>query len=198
MTNVFYKILGITILVALITSLNIYGVKKKYNAEIKRLKNNCEVLQKQKEDYVILDSINCSKIKDLKLTNKEFEQTIANNEKLIKELKQKKSKEIKKYSEVVTKTEYQIVTKIDTVKTKPSNKIVFYDKYLSINCKIDSGKIYGNISLIDSLILTKTIERKRFLGFLWKMNQIKNEEYNIAAKNPHTTINDFKVITIEK
>ena len=59
MTNVFYKILGITILVALITSLNIYGVKKKYNAEIKRLKNNYEVLQKQKEDYVILDSINC-------------------------------------------------------------------------------------------------------------------------------------------
>ena len=198
MTNVFYKILGITILVALITSLNIYGVKKKYNAEIKRLKNNCEVLQKQKEDYVILDSINCSKIKDLKLTNKEFEQTIANNEKLIKELKQKKSKEIKNYSEVVTKTEYQIISKIDTVRLKPLNKITFYDNYLSINCRIDSGKIYGNISLIDSLILTKTIERKRFLGFLWKTNQIKNEEYNIAAKNPHTTINDFKVITIEK
>ena len=56
----------------------------------------------------------------------------------------------------------------------------------------------GKIITRDSLLITESVQYKRFLNFLWKTKRIKKREFDIVSKNPYTKITGFEVITIEK
>jgi len=56
----------------------------------------------------------------------------------------------------------------------------------------------GTIRMRDSLLVVETVKRKRFLGFLWKTKRIKNRQWDIVSKNPHTSIDDIRVVRLQE
>ena len=76
--------------------------------------------------------------------------------------------------------------------------IEYSDKWVDFDGCIKNNTFSGKIITRDSLLITETVQYKRWLGFLWKTKRIKNREFDIVSKNPHTKITGFEVITIEK
>ena len=46
----------------------------------------------------------------------------------------------------------------------------------------------GTLEVRDSLLVVETVQRKRFLGFLWKTKRVKSREIDVVSKNPYTDI----------
>ena len=56
----------------------------------------------------------------------------------------------------------------------------------------------GRLEVRDSLIIVESVKYKRFLGFLWKTNKVKNRQIDVVSKNPHTKIVGTELVVIEK
>ena len=76
--------------------------------------------------------------------------------------------------------------------------IEYSDKWVDFDGCIINNTFSGKIITRDSLLITESVQYKRWLGFLWKTKRIKNREFDIVSKNPNSKITGFEVITIEK
>ena len=80
----------------------------------------------------------------------------------------------------------------------PAKKIDITEPYIELHGYATDNEFVGAVTTRDTLLITETVKYKRFWGFLWKTNKIKNREFDIVSRNPYTQINDFEVITIEE
>ena len=71
-------------------------------------------------------------------------------------------------------------------------------RFHTVHAVLVNDSLGLDITTRDSLLIVETVQYKRFLGFLWKTNRIKNRSFDVVSLNPNTTIEDFKVVTIEK
>ena len=71
-------------------------------------------------------------------------------------------------------------------------------KFHTVHAVLVNDSLGLDITTRDSLLIVETVQYKRFLGFLWKTKRIKNRSFDVVSLNPNTTIEDFKVVTIEK
>ena len=197
---------AIAIVVAAVATIWVQRTKiEKLTDERNRYRGNTETLLQDVETYKTKDSLNAAKVGVLELKLSEFEKYRASDAELIKTL-QTKNRELER----VTTTQMETINELratvrDSVVYLPGDTVTtvvrcieYSDKWVDFDGCIINNTFSGKIITRDSLLITETVQYKRWLGFLWKTKRIKNREFDIVSKNPHTKITGFEVITIEK
>ena len=197
---------AIAMVVAAVATIWVQRTKiEKLTDERNRYRGNTETLLQDVETYKTKDSLNAAKVGVLELKLSEFERYRASDAELIKTL-QTKNRELER----VTTTQMETINELratvrDSVVYLPGDTVTTVlrciensDKWVDFDGCIKNNTFSGKIITRDSLLITETVQYKRWLGFLWKTKRIKNREFDIVSKNPHTKITGFEVITIEK
>lgn len=174
-------------------------------AERDKYRSNTGTLLQDVKTYQTKDSLNAAKVGVLELKLSEFEKYRASDAELIKTL-QAKNRDLER----VTTTQMETINELratvrDSIVYLPGDTVTtvlrcieYSDKWVDFDGCIKNNTFSGKIITRDSLLITETVQYKRWLGFLWKTKRIKNREFDIVSKNPHTKITGFEVITIEK
>lgn len=199
-------IAAIALAVAAVVTIWVQRTKiEKLTDERNRYRGNTETLLQDVETYKTKDSLNAAKVGVLELKLSEFERYRASDAELIKTL-QTKNRELER----VTTTQMETINELratvrDSVVYLPGDTVTtvlrcieYSDKWVDFDGCIKNNTFSGKIITRDSLLITETVQYKRWLGFLWKTKRIKNREFDIVSKNPNSKITGFEVITIEK
>ena len=178
---------------------------KRLTEERDRYRSNTEILLQDVKTYQTKDSLNAIKVGNLELSLAEYKKYRADDLALIKTL-QTKNRDLER----VTTTQMETINELratvrDSVVYLPGDTVTtvlrcieYSDKWVDLDGCIINNTFSGKIITRDSLLITESVQYKRWLGFLWKTKRIKNREFDIVSKNPHTKITGFEVITIEK
>lgn len=170
-----------------------------------KYRTNTETLLQEVSRYQTKDSLNAAKVGVLELKLSEFEKYRASDAELIKTL-QTKNRELER----ITTTQMETINELratvrDSVVYLPGDTVTtvlrcieYSDKWVDFDGCIINNTFSGKIITRDSLLITESVQYKRWLGFLWKTKRIKNREFDIVSKNPNSKITGFEVITIEK
>lgn len=197
---------AIAMVVAAVATIWVQRTKiEKLTDERNRYRGNTETLLQDVETYKTKDSLNAAKVGVLELKLSEFERYRASDAELIKTL-QTKNREL----EAVTTAQMETINELranvrDSIVYLPGDTVTtvlrcieYSDKWVDFDGCIINNMFSGKIITRDSLLITESVQYKRFLNFLWKTKRIKNREFDIVSKNPYTKITGFEVITIEK
>ena len=178
---------------------------KRLTEERDKYRSNTEILLQDVKTYQTKDSLNATKVGNLELSLAEYKKYRADDLALIKTL-QAKNRDLER----VTTTQMETINELratvrDSIVYLPGDTVTtvlrcieYSDKWVDFDGCIKNNTFSGKIITRDSLLITETVQYKRFLNFLWKTKRIKNREFDIVSKNPHTKITGFEVITIEK
>lgn len=178
---------------------------KRLTAERDKYRNNTETLLQDVRTYQTKDSLNVAKVGNLELKLSEYKKYRADDAALIKTL-QTKNRDLER----VTTTQMETINELranvrDSIVYLPGDTVTtvlrcieYSDKWVDFDGCIINNTFSGKIITRDSLLITESVQYKRWLGFLWKTKRIKNREFDIVSKNPNSKITGFEVITIEK
>ena len=174
------------------------GERDKYRA-------NTETLLQDVSRYQTKDSLNAIKVGNLELSLAEYKKYRADDLALIKTL-QAKNRDLER----VTTTQMETINELratvrDSVVYLPGDTVTtvlrcieYSDKWVDFDGCIKNNTFSGKIITRDSLLITETVQYKRWLGFLWKTKKIKNRQIDVVSKNPATKILGVEFVTIEK
>ena len=177
----------------------------KLTGERDKYRTNTETLLQEVSRYQTKDSLNAAKVGNLELKLSEYKKYRADDAALIKSL-QTKNRDLER----VTTTQMETINELratvrDSVVYLPGDTVTtvlrcieYSDKWVDFDGCIINNTFSGKIITRDSLLITESVQYKRWLGFLWKTKRIKNREFDIVSKNPNSKITGFEVITIEK
>ena len=174
------------------------GERDKYRA-------NTETLLQDVSRYQTKDSLNAAKVGALELKLDEFKKYRESDAALIKTLKAKN-----RDLERITTTQMETINELrgnvrDSIVYLPGDTVTtvlrcieYSDKWVDFDGCIINNTFSGKIITRDSLLIAETVQYKRWLGFLWKTNKVKNREIDVVSKNPATRILGVEFVTIEK
>lgn len=170
-----------------------------------KYRTNTETLLQEVSRYQTKDSLNAAKVGVLELKLSEFEKYRASDAELIKTL-QTKNRDLQRVTTAQMETINELRANVrDSIVYLPGDTVTtvlrcieYSDKWVDFDGCIKNNTFSGKIITRDSLLITETVQYKRFLNFLWKTKRIKNREFDIVSKNPNSKITGFEVITIEK
>ena len=201
-------------MIAIIVSMLAFHKIHKLKEENTRLLSNQEILLTQKQTimaesqaYKVSDSLNAAKVSELQFTLKEYKKYRAQDLQLIEQLKVKKS-DLQKVIDLQTETINSLSAKlndsirIDTV-TNIADTLKCFDyksKWTDVSGCIDLKRDSINLQIKnrESLKIVETVVYKRFLGFLWKTNKVKDRRVDIVSENPNTTIVNLDYVSIKR
>lgn len=198
---------AIAMVVAAVATIWVQRTKiEKLTDERNRYRGNTETLLQDVETYKTKDSLNAAKVGVLELKLSEFERYRASDAELIKTL-QTKNREL----EAVTTAQMETITQLrgtvrDSIVYLPGDTVTTVLRCVDIvepwfelhGCATPDGQFTGTHINRDSLLIAETVQYKRWLGFLWKTNKIKNRQIDVVSKNPATKILGVEFVTIEK
>ena len=206
--NMRTKLLAIAAVVLIVLSAMLYiSIKnnRQLRADVERYASNTSILMQDIERYRTSDSLNAVKVGVLSLKLSEMEDLRAEDIKTIESLKIKK-KELEQITTMQMRT-------IANIKGEVRDSVVYRDKIIRDTVKAlnvsdewidlhgviyDDGVFDGTLEVRDSLTIVETVQRKRFLGFLWRTKRIKSREVDVVNKNPFSQIVGLESITIEQ
>jgi hypothetical protein len=170
-----------------------------------KYRTNTETLLQDVSRYQTKDSLNAAKVGNLELKLSEYKKYRAEDAALIKSL-QTKNRDLQRVTTAQMETINELRANVrDSIVYLPGDTVTtvlrcieYSDKWVDFDGCIINNTFSGKIITRDSLLITESVQYKRFLNFLWKTKRIKNREFDIVSKNPHTKITGFEVITIEK
>lgn len=170
-----------------------------------KYRTNTETLLQDVSRYQTKDSLNAAKVGVLELKLSEFEKYRGSDAELIKTL-QTKNRDLQRVTTAQMETINELRANVrDSIVYLPGDTVTtvlrcieYSDKWVDFDGCIKNNTFSGKIITRDSLLITETVQYKRFLNFLWKTKRIKNREFDIVSKNPNSKITGFEVITIEK
>lgn len=181
------------------------------HAKIKRLtderdkyRTNTETLLQDIKTYQTKDSLNAAKVGNLTLKISEYEKYRADDLALIKTL-QTKNRGLQR----VTTTQLETINELrgtvrDSIVHLPGDTTVLrcvdiVEPWFELHgCTHPDNTFTGTHINRDSLLIAETVQYKRFWGFLWKTNKVKNREIDVVSKNPATHILGVEFVSIEK
>lgn len=179
---------------------------KSLTAERDKYRSNTETLLQDVRTYQTKDSLNAAKVGNLELKLSEYKKYRADDLALIKTL-QTKNRDLER----VTTTQMETINELratvrDSVVYLPGDTVTtvlrcvdIVEPYFELHgCATPDGQFTGTHINRDSLLIAETVQYKRWLGFLWKTNKIKNRQIDVVSKNPATKILGVEFITIEK
>lgn len=178
---------------------------KRLTAERDKYRSNTETLLQDVRTYKTKDSLNVAKVGNLELTLSEYKKYRADDAALIKSL-QTKNRDLQRVTTAQMETINELRANVrDSIVYLPGDTVTtvlrcieYSDKWVDFDGCIINNTFSGKIITRDSLLITESVQYKRWLGFLWKTKRIKNREFDIVSKNPNSKITGFEVITIEK
>lgn len=178
---------------------------KRLTAERDKYRSNTETLLQDVRTYKTKDSLNVAKVGNLELTLSEYKKHRADDAALIKSL-QTKNRDLQRVTTAQMETINELRANVrDSIVYLPGDTVTtvlrcieYSDKWVDFDGCIINNTFSGKIITRDSLLITESVQYKRWLGFLWKTKRIKNREFDIVSKNPNSKITGFEVITIEK
>ena len=203
-------IIAVAILALVLAFHKIHKLKE----ENARLLSNQEILLTQKQTimaesqaYRVSDSLNAAKVSELQFTLKEYKKYRAQDLQFIEQLKIKKS-DLQKVIDSQTETINSLSAKlndsirIDTV-ANIADTLKCFDyksKWTNVSGCIDlkHDSINLQIKNRESLKIVETVVYKRFLGFLWKTNKVKDRQLDVVSENPNTTITNLDYVSIKR
>lgn len=205
MSDSFKSFFALAIVLVILVAGNVYQFDRagKLADERDRYKNNTETLMGDVEHYRIQDSLNVARVESLELNLREFQKYRAEDAAIIKQLKTK-NRDLESVVTTQAQSIYELKsTPKDTVIIRDSVKIGAKmlhcgDEWYDFDGLLTDKEFTGNVITRDSLLLAETIKYKRFLGFLWKTKKIDNRMMDVISKNPHVTIQNVELITIEE
>ena len=203
-------IIAVAILALVLAFHKIHKLKE----ENTRLLSNQEILLTQKQTvmaesqaYRVSDSLNAAKVSELQFTLKEYKKYRATDLQLIERLKVKKSdlqKVIGSQMETINSLSAKLndSIRIDTV-TNIADTLKCFNyksKWTDVSGYIDLKRDSINLQIKnrESLKIVETVVYKRFLGFLWKTNKIKDRQVDVVSENPNTTITNLDYVSIKQ
>lgn len=170
-----------------------------------KYRSNTETLLQDVRTYQTKDSLNAAKVGNLELKLSEYKKYRADDAALIKSL-QTKNRDL----EAVTTAQMETINELrgtvrDSIVYLPGDTVTtvvhcieYSDKWVDFDGCIINNTFSGKIITRDSLLITETVQYKRWLGFLWKTKKIKDREIDVVSKNPATKILGVEFVTIEK
>ena len=199
---------------AIITLVLAFHKMHKLKEENTRLLSNQEILLTQKQTimaesqaYRVSDSLNAAKVSELQFTLKEYKKYRAEDLQLIEQLKVKKSglqKVIDSQMETINSLSAKLKDsiRIDTV-TNIADTLKCFNyksKWADVSGYIDLKRDSINLQIKnrESLKIVETVVYKRFLGFLWRTNKIKDRQVDVVSENPNTTITNLDYVSIKQ
>lgn len=166
--------------------------------ENKRLKANQETLLDSVKSFKVSDSLKAITVGNLELSLKQFKKYRADDAILIKQLKGQKPEVIIKPN---IQTEYKVRTELkDSIIYKDTLKTILYkSKWNYISGFINKDTINLNIINYDELLITESLQKKKFLFFRLPISIFgyKRKVLNVISKNPNTKITSAEYITIK-
>ena len=185
-------IIAIIVLVACYISFSHLKKKKK------KLKANQETLLDSVKSFKVSDSLKAITVGNLELSLKQYKKYHADDAILIKQLKGQKPEVIIKPS---IQTEYKVRTELkDSIIYKDTLKTILYkSKWNYISGFINKDTINLNIINYDELLITESLQKKKFLFFRLPISIFgyKRKVLNVISKNPNTKITSAEYITIK-
>ena len=167
-------------------------------SENKRLKANQETLLDSVKSFKVSDSLKAITVGNLELSLKQFKKYHADDAILIKQLKGQKPEVIIKPN---IQTEYKVRTELkDSIIYKDTLKTILYkSKWNYISGFVDKDTINLNIINYDELLITESLQKKKFLFFKLPISIFgyKRKVLNVISKNPNTKIKSAEYITIK-
>jgi hypothetical protein len=165
--------------------------------------HNTETLWSDVETFKVRDSLSAARVLALELSVKEFERFRAQDAALIKDLKAKN-----RDLAAVNKTQSQTIINLqavprDTIVIRDSVKIPAVavhagDAWFDFDGLLTEKDFTGTLKNRDSLLVAESVKYKRFLGFLWRTNKVKDREVSVLSHNPHTEILGVEYVVVEK
>lgn len=203
-------IIAVAIIALVLAFHKIYKLKE----ENTRLLSNQEILLTQKQTtmaesqaYKVSDSLNAAKVSELQFTLKEYKKYRAQDLQLIEQLKVKKS-DLQKVIDSQMETINSLSAKLnDSIRIDTITNIVdtlkcfnYKSKWTDVSGCIDlkHDSINLQIKNRESLKIVETVVYKRFLGFLWKTNKVKDRQVDVVSENPNTTITNLDYVSIKR
>ena len=166
--------------------------------ENKRLKANQETLLDSVKSFKVSDSLKAIAVGNLELSLKQYKKYHADDAILIKQLKGQKPEIAIKPS---IQTEYKVRTELkDSIIYKDTLKTILYkSKWNYISGFVDKDTINLNIINYDELLITESLQKKKFLFFRLPISIFgyKRKVLNVISKNPNTKITSAEYITIK-
>lgn len=202
-TWVKFAVLAVVIIAAAISVVWADRTINRLTAERDKYRNNTETLLSDVETYRVRDSLNAARVQSLELTVKEFERFRADDAALIKQLKARN-----RDLAAVNKTQSQTIIDLraiprdttiirDTIPI-PAVAVHCGDAWFDFDGLLTATEFTGTLANRDSLLIAETVQYKRFLGFLWRTNKVKDRRVDVVSKNPHTSILGVEHVVIEK
>ena len=178
---------------------------KRLTDERDKYRSNTETLLQDVRTYQTKDSLNAAKVGNLELKLSEYKKYRADDAALIKSL-QTKNRDLQRVTTAQMETINELRANVrDSIVYLPGDTVTtvlrcieYSDKWVDFDGCIINNTFSGKIITRDSLLITESVQYKRWLGFLWKTNKIKNRQIDVVSKNPATKILGVEFITIEK
>lgn len=165
--------------------------------------NNTKTLLEKVETYKVRDSLNAARVQALEFTLKEFERFRAEDAKLIRDLKGR-TRDLSALNKTQAQTIIDLqAAPVDTFIVRdsipiPAVAVHCGDAWFDFSGVLTRDNFTGKLEHWDSLYLVETVQYKRFLGFLWRTNKVKNRQLDCISKSPHNSIKGLEYIVIEK
>ena len=185
-------------IIALIILVACYISFSNLKNENKRLKANQETLLNSVKSFKVSDSLKAITVCNLELSLKQYKKYRADDAILIKQLKSQKPEVIIKPN---IQTEYKVRAELkDSIIYKDTLKTILYkSKWNYISGFVDKDTINLNIINYDELLITESLQKKKFLFFRLPISIFgyKRKVLNVISKNPNTMIISTEYITIK-
>lgn len=185
-------------IIALIILVACYISFSNLKNENKRLKANQETLLDSVKSFKVSDSLKAITVGNLELSLKQYKKYRADDAILIKQLKGQKPEVIIKPN---IQTEYKVRTELkDSIIYKDTLKTILYkSKWNYISGFVDKDTINLNIINYDELLITESLQKKKFLFFRLPISIFgyKRKVLNVISKNPNTRITSTEYVTIK-
>lgn len=218
-----HKLYSILAIVFVVLVVYLLGMSKRITSlknERYKYKSNTEALLAQTKTYKTKDSLNAASAYEIQLKFAEYKKAHPKDAKVISTL-QIKGRSLQSVLSVEGKTKVplsiplkdSVISTKDTISAKNGihsvNKSTIYVKkdtvqtiksyteWYSIDGYID-GYFKGDIGFNESLNIVVTVKYKRFLGFLWHTNKVKNRKIDVVSLNPYSKITKVEYTTITK
>lgn len=174
---------------------------EKLTAERDRYQANTEALLEQTQTYKVRDSLNAARVGTLELTVKELEKYRAEDAKLAQDLK-RKNEDLERLNKAQMKTIEQLrcvphdtVIQVDSVYIT-AKAVHCGDEWYKFDGLVTEDEFKGTLQTWDELVLTETVQYKRFL--FWRTKKVKDRSLEAVSKNPHTEITGLEHIIIDR
>lgn len=153
--------------------------------------------------YRTKNGLQAAQIGEIRLTMDELKKYRSEDLKLIESLKTK-GRDIERYVTVnthTTDTIYSVlrdsIIRRDTIMA-PVRAIDIDKRWYSLHGFIAADTLMGTLTTRSSLKIVETVKYKRFLGFLWKTNKVKNRKVDVTSLNPNETIENVEFIVLDQ